>query len=360
MVERPDRLDLIQRAAKRLRESGAELVSSPQPIADHALLERGPAPSRQEFVSLDAAPSRLDPVSPRLDSVSPRHEPVTARLDTAAPRLEPIPSPSETRNRAPDTQPGDSKDVRLKMSELRRKGMITPDNFKSKLSFEFRAIKRKLLANARDPKTHALTRNLIMVTSALPSEGKTFTSTNLALALAAERDLRVLLIDADVIHPSVGNLFEPAQSKGLTDLLNGNCNHVDEVMHTCTNLPNLSVVFAGPRDERAPELMSSRRMMDICLEISTRYNNRIVIFDTPPVLASSETANLAAHVHQTIMVVSAGQANRGQLQTALENLSTCQNISLVFNKAPKWYKADSDSYYYYGMDRPADNDAGPA
>lgn len=334
MVERSERLDLIQRAAKRLRDSGADVVAPPQPALDHAplydLLERSPAPGRQEFVG-------------------------PARNQDALP-----PPSSEARPRA-EAQPTEaSKGVRLRLSELRRKGMITPDNFKSKLSFEFRGVKRKLIANARDPKTQALTKNLIMVTSALPGEGKTFTSMNLALALAAERDLRVLLIDGDVIHPSLGALFEPVPAKGLTDLLNGNCNHVDEVMHTCSNLPNLNVVFAGPRDERAPELMSSRRMTDICLEISTRYNNRIVIFDTPPVLASSETANLAMHVHQTLMVVSAGQANRSQLQSALENLSTCQNISLIFNKAPKWYKADSDSYYYYGMERPADNDVGPA
>jgi len=334
MVERSDRLDLIQRAAKRLRETGADVVAAPQPVADHApvfdLLDRSPAASRPEFI----APARVQDVLPS-----------------------PVPEIRQRGSEAPAID--DSKTVRLRLSELRRKGMITPDNFKSKLSFEFRAIKRKLLANARDPKTHALTKNLIMVTSALPSEGKTFTSMNLAMALAAERDLRVLLIDGDVIHPSIGPLFEPADTRGLTDLLNGNCNNVEEVMHTCSNLPNLSVVFAGPRDERAPELMSSHKMMDICLEISTRYNNRIIIFDTPPVLASSETANLAMHVHQTIMVVSAGQANRSQLQTALENLSTCQNISLVFNKAPKWYKADSDSYYYYGMERPADPDAGP-
>ena len=100
-------------------------------------------------------------------------------------------------------------------------------------------------------------------------------------------------------------------------------------------------------------------MADICLEMSTRYNNRIVIFDTPPVLASSETANLAMHAHQAIMVVSAGQANRSQLQAALELISACQSISLVFNKAPKWYKGHGDSYYYYDLDRSTDNDVSP-
>ena len=335
MVERSDRLDLIQRAVKRLQGGGADVVDPPQSTLERApsfdLLERNPSPSRQDFIG-------------------------PARNQDAAP-----PPHSETRHRGSGAQSSDvSKTVRLKLGELRRRGMITPDNLKSKLSFEFRAIKRKLLATARDQKTQALTKNLIMVTSALPGEGKTFTSINLALALAAERDLQILLIDGDVIHPSLGTLFDPTPAKGLTDLLNGNCNKVDEVMHACSDLPNLSVIFSGARDERAPELISSRRMADICLEVSTKYNNQIVIFDTPPILASSETANLAMHVHQTIMVVSAGQANRSQLQTALENISTCQNIGMVFNKAPNWYKADGESYYYYGLDRAADNDASRA
>ena len=332
MVERSDRLDLIQRAAKRLQDTGADVGSPPRPALGHApsydVLEKNLAPSRPEF----SGPAHGQ------DALPPR--------------------PFEARHRGEDAQSIDApKVVRLKLGELRRKGMITPDNLKSNISFEFRAIKRKLLAAARDPRTHALTKNLVMVTSALPGEGKTFTATNLALALAAERDLHVLLVDADVIHPSLGSHFEPTYPKGLTNLLNGNCSNMDEVMHVCGDMPNLSIIFSGPRDERAPELISSRKMADICLEMTTRYNNRIVIFDTPPVLASSETANLAAHAHQAVMVVGAGQASRSQLEAALELISVCPNVGLVFNKAPKWHKAQGD-YYYYDVDRPADDDAG--
>ena len=91
----------------------------------------------------------------------------------------------------------------------------------SVISNEFRGIKRKLLQKARDPETRAAVNNLIMVTSSLPGEGKTFTSINLAMSLAAERGLQVLLIDADVIRPSVGNMFKSPPQEGLTDLLTG-------------------------------------------------------------------------------------------------------------------------------------------
>jgi receptor protein-tyrosine kinase len=238
-------------------------------------------------------------------------------------------------------------DIRINFSELRRRGMITPDNLSSTISFEFRAIKRRLLAAARDANSKEITKNLIMITSALPGEGKTFTATNLALALAAERDLRVLLIDADAIKPTVGQLFEHSGSTGFTDLLTGTSAKVSDVMHRCADLPNLSVIFSGKRDERAPELISSRRTADLLAEISGRYDNRVVIFDTPPVLGSAEPANLAMYMHQVLVVVAAGAANRHQIHTTLENISACPNVSIVFNKAPKWHKADTDTYYYY-------------
>jgi protein-tyrosine kinase len=312
MADRSSRLDLIQRAAKRLKVDGEAVIAGLQPAFEQeSELHTRPIAS---------------PAEPTISNPSQPYRTVQSAPDEAA------------------------KDIRLNFSELRRRGMITPDNLSSTISFEFRAIKRKLLAAARDANSNAITRNLTMITSALPGEGKTFTATNLALALAAERDLRVLLIDGDAIKPTVGDLFEHSSTLGFTDLLNGSCANTSDVMHRCTDIPNLSVIFAGKRDERAPELISSRRTSDLLAEISKRYDNRIVIFDTPPVLGSSEPANLAMYMHQIIVVVAAGAANRSQVQTALENISACPNVSIVFNKAPKWHKADSDTYYYYRSD----------
>ena len=305
MADHSSRLDLIQRAAKRLKVDG------------------------------DVG----------LAGLQLAHEEVEQQ-----PRSEAISSPPDSRATLRSTTNEAATDIRINFSELRRRGMITPDNLSSTISFEFRAIKRKLLAAARDANSNAMTKNLIMITSALPGEGKTFTATNLALALAAERDLRVLLIEADAIKPTVGQLFENSCSTGFTDLLTGNCTKVSDVMHRCAELPNLSVIFSGKRDEHAPELISSRRTADLLTEISKQYDNRVVIFDTPPVLGSSEPANLAAYMNQIVVVVAAGAANRSQIQTALETISTCPNVSIVFNKAPKWHKPDSSSYYYYRSD----------
>ena len=326
MAEGVDRLDLIQRAAKRLASGGESVGEGLQPA-------RKNESSSDVFAGIRVSNHQSFP--------APQPQPAANEFvdpPFSAAGLQAIAAP-----------------VRLNYSELRRRGMVTPENTDASVTFEFRAIKRKLLANARGANQNALTKNMIMVTSALPGEGKTFTATNLALSLAAERDLHVLLIDGDVIKPTIGTLFEPPADTGLTDLLSGNCNDLRSIMHRCSEVPNLSVVFAGKHDKRAPELISSRRTAEILLEISQRYQDRLVIFDTPPVLGSAEPANLAMYMHQIVVVVAAGAANRSQLQTALENISACPNISMVFNKAPHWHKTGADAYYYYGRDRISGN-----
>jgi receptor protein-tyrosine kinase len=241
-----------------------------------------------------------------------------------------------------------TRQVRLDFRTLRQSGMITPDGLSSGLSNEFRGIKRKLLQKVRDPKTRATVNNLVMVTSSLPGEGKTFSSMNLAISLAAEKGLRVLLIDADVIRPSVGNMFISPPSEGLTDLLSGSVKTVSEVTYGCPDVPNLSVIFAGNPKVNSPELISSGQMASLCQSLSTGVSDRVIVIDTPPVLASTESAILASYVHQLIMVVSSGQTDKMQLRRALDSVSSCPNISLLFNKAPRWNEAEYNGYYGYG------------
>jgi receptor protein-tyrosine kinase len=253
-----------------------------------------------------------------------------------------------------------SRAVALDFRALRQSGMVTPDNMASVISNEFRGIKRKLLQKARDPDTRAVVNNLVMVTSSLPGEGKTFTSLNLAISLAAERGLQVLLIDADVVRPAVGNMFKSTPREGLTDLLSGKSQRVSDVMCRCAEVPNLAVIFSGHARVDSPELISSGRMVDLCKELSSRYRDRIIIIDTPPVLASPEPATLAAYVHQLIMVVAADQTDRHQLRKSLESVAACANISLLFNKAPRWNESEYRSYYGYAASNAASASALPS
>ena len=237
--------------------------------------------------------------------------------------------------------------VRMNMAVLRKSGMIIPDVKTSTVANEFRNIKRKVLTSARDKKSRELLNNLIMITSTLPAEGKTFTSMNLALSMAAERDLQVLLVDADLHRPSVGRFFEIAKVAGLSDMLTDSRLSPEDVTYQCDTVSNLHVIFAGNRVDDSPELIASTRMRDLLVTISEQARNRIVIIDTPPALTSFEPAILAPHVHQTVMVVSAQHAGRQQIEKALEAISACNNINLLFNRAPKWEQRDGGYYYNY-------------
>ncbi len=338
MVERSSRLDLIERAARRLGTVESTVAALP-PVREDGLA-----------ANLDPAPAAEIPALSLPVGENRRPEPVVAPTLVKEEIAPPPPEPSVSSSANVRSDPG-QRTCRIKFNEVRRRGMITPDNLRSNISFEFRAIKRKLLASARDQRSNALSGNLIMVTSALPGEGKTFTATNLAFALTAERDLQVLLIDADVIRPSIGALFDNREGPGLTDLLNGKYSDFDDVTCRCEDIDNLGVIFAGARDEHTPELISSQRTAELLRDVSKKYEDRIVVFDTPPALASAETANLAGYMHQVILVVAWGEANRHQIQKALDNVSACRNVSLVFNKSPKWQKMNSDYYYYYTEDK---------
>jgi protein-tyrosine kinase len=341
-------LNLIERMAKRLEKEGATMPTVQPPAAnligramERETLETSQPPNAhgaQNGAMRDQIHAQ-GPVAPRRDGVSV----VGPAAD--GPRVSTAPV-----SRAPDqARPttGTGKTIRLDFRALRQNGLITPDNMSSAISNEFRGIKRRLLQKVRDPHTRAAVSNLIMVTSSLPGEGKTFSSINLALSLAAERGLQVLLIDADVIRPSVGNMFVAAPNEGLTDLLSGRVGHVSDVLHRCTDIPNLAVIFAGNPSSNTPELISSGRMANLCRELSARYPDRVIVLDTPPVLASSEPAILASYMHHLIMVVSADQTDRHQLRKSLEAIAACQSVSLLFNKAPSWNEAEYVAYYGY-------------
>jgi len=258
-----------------------------------------------------------------------------------------LPDETVTPTKASPSSPSPSP-VRLNMAALRRAGMINPEIKASNIANEFRNIKRKVLVAARDKQTRELVNNLVMVTSSLPEEGKTFTSVNLALSLSAEREVQVLLIDCDLHRPTVQNYFENAGETGLSELLSTGVTDIQGMVHPCDTIPNLRVLFAGKHTDISPELVSSTTMHNLLLATSKRYRDQIIIIDTPPALTSFEPAILAHNVQQAILVVSAQRSGRGQIEKALDSISACHNISLLFNRASKWEQRDTGYYYNYG------------
>jgi receptor protein-tyrosine kinase len=239
-----------------------------------------------------------------------------------------------------------SRYIELNLDHMRRCGFITPDSAKSQLADEFRVIKRPILRNAFGAGgARVRNGNLVMVTSALPREGKTFTSVNLALSIAMEIDSKVLLVDGDVAHPSIPGLLGVPHGPGLLDILTrADIDFADAMIRT--NVDKLTLLPAGSRHRRSTELLASEQMVNLLHELGTRYNDRIVIFDSPPLLATTEARVLATHMGQIVMVVAADATSQHAVTQALATIESCEIVLMALNKASR---TDVGSYYgYYG------------
>lgn len=222
--------------------------------------------------------------------------------------------------------------LEIDLAELKRMGAILPDNARSKIKEEYKHIKRPLLQKAmarEDPQSAA---NLIMVTSAYSGEGKTFSSLNLALSIAVERDCRVLLIDADVVKPGLGRTLAMDDKLGLVEYLNGEIDSLSDIMLT-TNIHNLTVLPAGKTHHLSHELLASNAMRELAKELSSRYRDRIIIFDSPPVLVTSEAKVLSGLVGQITLVVEQDKTAQQSVKDALAKLEPSKISGLILNKS---------------------------
>jgi protein-tyrosine kinase len=239
-----------------------------------------------------------------------------------------------------------SKSVQIELAQLAAAGYLVPDSPRSQLADEFRGIKQPVLKNARaDAQAPIRHGNLIMVTSALAGEGKTFCALNLALSIASEVDSSVLLIDADVVRPAVlGRLGLGDHYKGLLDLLTEPQLDLSEVILR-TNVPKLSVIPAGTPRINATELLASSTMEQLLEDISSRYADRIVIFDAPPLLATTESRVLAERMGQILMVVAEGSTPREDLAKAFAALQACPIVLSMLNQSTS--VGEQQQYGYY-------------
>ncbi|CAG9933523.1 XrtA-associated tyrosine autokinase [Candidatus Nitrotoga arctica] len=237
--------------------------------------------------------------------------------------------------------------VEINLTKLHQLGMITPDQGKTLAAQEFRGIKRSLIQNAFIKGAGAIHHgNLIMVTSSLPKEGKTFCAINLAMSIATEMDHTVLLIDADVARPSVLRTLGLKSAVGLMDILLDEKLDLAEVMIN-TNVDTLRILPAGTSHRHATELLASQAMSSLLNEISNRYPDRIVIFDSPPLLPTTEARVLASQMGQIVMVVEAETTTQHAVKEALRQIETNSNINLVYNKARAFPGGTNYGYGYY-------------
>ena len=272
----------------------------------------------------------------------------------APPAAQPAAPPVAEPDRLAGHEPS-SADITLNRVRLAAYGITVPSTERSRTIEEFRLVKRNLMSawSSGDPLADAPQNRVIMVTSARPGEGKTFTAINLALAFASEKDVKALLVDIDTQHPLLPSILGIPMQKGIVDVLTGDCELSEVLLRT--DIPNLSILPAGPGGPQVPELFSSNRMIALMDEITRRLPDHFIILDTPPCLASSDAAALLPLVGQIVFIVEAHRTQQEEIETALGVLSGGPRISLLLNKADTMASEHFGSYgYYYYPGRKSD------
>ena len=244
---------------------------------------------------------------------------------------------------APNAVP--SRRISIDRDALRDAGYLPESSRDRQFADHYRQIKRPIISKAMaasDPSSPSP--RLIMMASALPGDGKTFTSINLALSLARERDISVVLVDADVPKPHVSRIFGVDTEPGLLDVLGDASADVESYLLT-TDIGSLSILPAGKPTDGATELLASSRMASVVARLISRNPRRIVLFDSSPLLVSSESRALAAIAGQVVLVVRSGTTPRQAVTDAIAELGSARSISLILNQGRAGF---TSSYYGYG------------
>ena len=217
---------------------------------------------------------------------------------------------------------------------------------RNNINAEFRAIKHELISNAFSiDEDKFQIKNLVMLTSSLPNTGKTFCAINLALMLSLEKNKSVLLVDADVLKPSLYKVMNFKNRLGLTDYLNDNVTNAEDVIYE-TSIPNLKILPAGKIHSLTYELLASDKMQALKDFFVKNYKDSIIIFDGPPVFGVIETVSLSKLVGQVAIVVEHNKTKLSDLKDVMTKLHRNSLTSVIINKSVS-KKIGKYGYGYY-------------
>ena len=257
------------------------------------------------------------------------------------------PQPSEPAAAQAAPQGGSPPVAILDRVTLRSAGLMPPEEETDLITRQYRKIKHPLVAKAmgrgvpREPKGY-----LIMIASAMSGEGKSFTALNLALNLSLEKEVEVLLVDADAPKPQLSHVLGLANAPGLLDALRDPHCDIESLIRP-TNVRSLSFLPVGAGADDATELLSSARMERVAALLGQRNSHRIVVFDSPPLLQTTESPALARVAGQIVVVVRAEITPQPVLLDALHTLQGHPAVSLVLNQS---MQSGAAPYYYYGYE----------
>ena len=248
----------------------------------------------------------------------------------------------------PTASRSSSRIVNIDAGAMREAGLIAPEAETKLFEDEYRVIKRPILSNAFGRNSDTVERGyVVLVTSAIAGDGKTFTCINLALSLAREQDTSVLLIDADVPKPHISSLFDAQDEPGLVDYLDGSTSDMADI-ELQTSVDGLTIIPAGKSGENSSELLSSDRMLKMLEDVHRRDPRRIILIDSSPLLLTSESRALASVAGQVALVVRAGITPKGAVSDAIATLDTGKPTNLILNQVRFGGRSSYYSGYYGG------------
>lgn len=229
---------------------------------------------------------------------------------------------------------------------LRAAGYMPPPQQEREMIEQYRHIKRPLVGRAKDrgASGQGAPMQVIMVTSALPKEGKTFTAINLTRSFALEKDASILLIDADVANPQTSRILGALGHPGLTDALVDPAIDVETLVYE-TNVPGLQVLPVGSPTEYAVELLGGRRMSELMARLLQAMPNRIILIDSAPLLITNEGKALIPVAGQVVLVVRANATPQHAVLEAADLFGEDQYVGVVLNQCEE---AVGLGYGYYG------------
>jgi exopolysaccharide/PEP-CTERM locus tyrosine autokinase len=282
--------------------------------------------------------------------------------DAELPRVRPDEQPAElleTRVLDPALIAAELKRViHIDRARLQADGHLPPPKIERLVANQFRQLKRPLIQNAFGKGAEPVPNgHLVMVTSSLPDEGKTFSSINVAFSLAREKDIEVLLVDADVAKQHLSRIFGIHETPGLLNALADDSIDVESLI-LATDIKGLSLLPSGQcaEDDIATELLASSRMDAVTARLGGQKSQRIVLFDSPPVLLTNESRVLASLMGQVLLVVRAGVTPRSAVLEAIGYLDKKKPLGLVLNQAKSHAPGGYYGYGAFGYGGYGDND----
>ena len=318
-------MSIIEQATKRLEELRRAGIEIP-PMTSEASAPNGGA--RLKRSDVDRPGSGAAVVSLSGQQVVATHTPAAGK-DTSA---------SEAF--------AGSRYAEIDLDRLAAQGYLTPKGARGPLEDEIRIIKMQIVRGLTAAAAVDQPANVIVVSSAVPGEGKTFFSMNLAMSVAMGMDLSVVLVDADVLRPSVADRYGVPVGPGLLDLLTNPTLAIGDVLFR-TNVPKLFFIQAGTPNPKSAELLAGNAAERLLTDLASRFSDSLVIFDAPPLLVSTEARQLAANAGQVVVVIEADKTDARLVSQAFGALADCPVVSSVLNRCPG--SPAGAGYGYYGV-----------